>query len=115
MLNALIELFETPEEFAGDYEDDPAFIVIEETGYQAAFSQLAFTGQTERDIAPHIADTSKFLADRQGQIAHAHPGKVGSLLFTCLVQIGSRTRIDCLDHSFTGSSSQATHSSNVSV
>lgn len=48
------------------------------TGYQTAYSQLAFAGKKERDpFSGTVPDAKIFLAQSLQKLSAAHPGTVG--------------------------------------
>lgn len=76
LLQALIELFELPED--DSIPDDEHFIEIEDTpGYQTAYSQLAFAGKKERDpFSETVPDAKIFLAQSLQKLSSDNPGKI---------------------------------------
>lgn len=85
LLQALISLFELPEDES--VPDDEHFIEIEDTpGYQTVYSQLAFAGKKERDPLAAIPDAKLHLAQQLGKLCAGHPGKVPTLISSCLEQ-----------------------------
>ena len=86
LLQALIQLFELPED--DSVPDDEHFIEIEDTpGYQTAYSQLAFAGKHESDPFQGAVPNAKvFLAQSLHKLSTAHPGQVSDvcLFLVCL-------------------------------
>ena len=80
LLNALINLFELPED--SSVPDEDQFIDVEDTpGYQAAFSQLAFATSKDKDpFAAEVQNPKIFLATSLHKLSQQHPGKFGPLI-----------------------------------
>lgn len=58
-------------------EDNVGFLYKKyNTGYQTAYSQLAFAGSKEHDPLESIPDAKLYLAKQLGKLSAAHPGKV---------------------------------------
>jgi len=75
LLQALIQLFELPED--DSVPDDEHFIEIEDApGYQATYSQLVFAGRKQHDLCQGIPEPKVHLAKCLGKLATAHPGKL---------------------------------------
>jgi len=79
LLEALIGLFELPEDLAGSEEDN--FIDTEETGYQSAFNQLHSASRREQDpFDGQISDAKVYLAGRLKEMSASVTFSVGQLL-----------------------------------
>jgi len=82
LLQSLVGLFELPEDT--DAAEDEHFAEIDESsGYQAAYSHLAFSGKDESDpLKGQVQDPRLYLAQSLGTISAANPGKLGPLIAT---------------------------------
>jgi exportin-2 (importin alpha re-exporter) len=86
VMNALIKLFEAPQDVKGATQDaamdaDLYAIDIEETGYQSQFSQLATTSSSKVDPTAQIQDPKQFLLEGIIRFNQAYPGRVRSFFF----------------------------------
>ncbi|XP_003386477.1 PREDICTED: exportin-2-like [Amphimedon queenslandica] len=83
LLQALISLFELPEE--GTPEDE-TFIEIEETpGYQATYSQLIMAGSKDYDPFQSLVPNAKLLlAQSLHRLSSEHPGRFSNMITTGL-------------------------------
>ena len=79
LLQALISLFELPEEGT---PDDETFIEVEETpGYQATYSQLIMAGSKDSDPFQSLVPNAKmFLAHSLHKLSSEHPGKFSDMI-----------------------------------
>ncbi|KAL7294315.1 hypothetical protein TKK_0012326 [Trichogramma kaykai] len=77
LLAAVIEYFEKPQDNSESPEDNVQFIEIDDSGYQAAYSQLAFAKNPKPDPLPHITDVRLHLAQGLGKL---QPGQLSTLL-----------------------------------
>ncbi|KAF9082059.1 importin-alpha export receptor [Mortierella sp. AD031] len=80
VMTALVKLFEAPQDVKGAALDaavdaDLYAIDIEETGYQAQFSQLATTTNTKVDPTAQIQDPKQFLIEGIVRFNQAYPGR----------------------------------------
>ncbi|KAK3842665.1 MAG: putative importin-alpha export receptor [Linnemannia gamsii] len=80
VMNALIKLFEAPQDVKGATQDaaqdaDLYAIDIEETGYQSQFSQLATTTSSKVDPTAQIQDPKQFLLEGLVRFNQAYPGR----------------------------------------
>ncbi|KAF9134597.1 importin-alpha export receptor [Mortierella sp. 14UC] len=81
VMNALVKLFEAPQDVKGATQDaaqdaDLYAIDIEETGYQAQFSQLATTTSSKVDPTAQIQDPKQFLLEGLVRFNQAYPGRL---------------------------------------
>lgn len=84
LLQALIDLFELPED--DSVPDDEHFVEIEDTpGYQTAYSQLVFAGRREHDpFKGSIPDARLYLVQSLHKLSAAYPGRLAPLINTSL-------------------------------
>uniref|UniRef100_A0A2R5LMM5 Exportin-2 n=1 Tax=Ornithodoros turicata TaxID=34597 RepID=A0A2R5LMM5_9ACAR len=84
LLQALIDLFELPEDES--IPDDEHFVEIEDTpGYQTAYSQLVFAGKREHDpFGGTIPDARVYLVQNLHKLSVACPGRLGPMINTSL-------------------------------
>ncbi|XP_050045911.2 exportin-2 [Dermacentor andersoni] len=84
LLQALIDLFELPED--DSVPDDEHFVEIEDTpGYQTAYSQLIFAGKKEHDpFKGSIPDARLHLVQSLQKLSAACPGRLAPLINTSL-------------------------------
>ncbi|KAI7823046.1 Cse1-domain-containing protein [Gamsiella multidivaricata] len=81
VMTALVKFFEAPQDVKGAAadaaEDDVLYAIdIEETGYQAQFSQLATTSTTKVDPTAPITDPKQALVEGLVRFNQAYPGRV---------------------------------------
>ncbi|XP_067006504.1 exportin-2 [Anabrus simplex] len=83
MLQALIALFELPEDDSLNPEEH--FIEVDDApGYQVAYSQLAFASKKEHDPLQGVGDARFHLAQSLSKLSTAYPGRIGPTLATGL-------------------------------
>lgn len=84
LLQALIDLFELPED--DSMPDDEHFVEIEDTpGYQTAYSQLIFAGKKEHDpFQGTIPDARLYLVQSLQKLSAAYPGRLAPLISSSL-------------------------------
>ncbi|KAG0368835.1 importin-alpha export receptor [Gamsiella multidivaricata] len=81
VMTALVKFFEAPQDVKGAAadaaEDDVLYAIdIEETGYQAQFSQLATTSTTKVDPTAPITDPKQALVEGLVRFNQAYPGRL---------------------------------------
>jgi len=106
-MTALIKFFEAPQDVKGaskDAEEDADLyaIDIEETGYQAQFSQLTTASGAKTDPTATILDPKQFLVEGLVRFNQQYPGRVclflllASLLCHCHLHFeGNSTDLTC--------------------
>ena len=75
------------------------------TGYQTAYSQLAYAGKKERDpFSDTIPDAKIFLAQSLQKLSAAHPGEVGHYSFMLHFSLADTetNRTSCIAGGFVG-------------
>ena len=84
-MTALVKLFEAPQDVKGASADAAAedadlySVDIEETGYQAQFSQLATASSSKVDPTSGVQDPKQFLVEGLVRFNQAYPGRVRNL------------------------------------
>lgn len=83
-MTALIKLFEAPQDVRGAAADaaldDELFAIdIEETGYQAQFSQLTTASGPKLDPTAAVQDPKQLLVEGLVRFNQANPGRVSGL------------------------------------
>jgi len=81
VMTALVKLFEAPQDVRGAAadaaQDDELFAIdIEETGYQAQFSQLTTTSGAKLDPTAGIVEPKQLLVEGLVRFNQAYPGRV---------------------------------------
>ncbi|KAI8351996.1 importin-alpha re-exporter [Mortierella sp. GBAus27b] len=81
VMTALVKLFEAPQDVRGAaadaaLDDELYAIDIEETGYQAQFSQLTTTSNPKADPTAGVQDPKQLLVDGLVRFNQAYPGRV---------------------------------------
>lgn len=91
-MTALVKFFEAPQDVKGatkDAEEDADLyaIDIEETGYQAQFSQLTTASGAKSDPTATILDAKQFLVEGLVRFNQQYPGRVCFFWFLCYVTV----------------------------
>ncbi|KAK9704355.1 importin-alpha export receptor [Basidiobolus ranarum] len=80
VLDVIIQILQSPQEVAGDENEDLYAIDLEETGYQASFSKLATSKQATHDPASHIQDPKTYLSQNLAKVCQANPNRISSAI-----------------------------------
>lgn len=78
LLQTLIQIFELPPD--ENLLEGDLLAADNETGYQAAFSQLSFAQPIQQDPFPEIADAKKYLLDNLAKLSSSHSSTIGGLV-----------------------------------